>query len=74
MAPPVAIVTGGASGIGWGLVQHLVSLKWRVVIADVQPPKESMADTLFIQTDISSWEQQADMFKQVHSFGCNRGV
>ncbi|KAF4633701.1 hypothetical protein G7Y89_g4413 [Cudoniella acicularis] len=68
MAPPVAIVTGGSSGIGLALVQHLVSLEWSVVIADIHPPQESISNTLFIQTDISSWEQQANMFKQAYAW------
>lgn len=78
MTSPVAIVTGGSSGIGWALVQRLLSLGWRVVIADIHaPPKgESLPDddndddkTLFIKTDVSSWEQQADMFKRAYEWG-----
>ncbi|KAJ9497610.1 hypothetical protein H2202_007034 [Exophiala xenobiotica] len=68
MTPPTAIVTGGSSGIGEALVHHLVSMKWRVVIADVNPPKFSIADTIFIQTNIASWQEQADMFKQAYSW------
>jgi 15-hydroxyprostaglandin dehydrogenase (NAD) len=69
MAPPVAIVTGGASGIGFALVQHLISLGWSVVIADMHPPEESLSRALFIETDISSWEQQAEMFRQAYAWG-----
>jgi NAD(P)-dependent dehydrogenase (short-subunit alcohol dehydrogenase family) len=54
MASPVAIVAGGSSGIGLALVQQLVSQGWRVVIADMNPPRESISDTLFVKTDISS--------------------
>ncbi|KIX94737.1 uncharacterized protein Z520_09427 [Fonsecaea multimorphosa CBS 102226] len=68
MGPPTAIVTGGSSGIGNALVRHLVSLKWRAVIADINPPKESLPETLFIQTDISSWNDQAEMFKQAYAW------
>jgi len=68
MAPPTAIVTGGSSGIGEALVRHLVSLKWRVVIADINSPKEFIPDTLFIQTNIASWQEQADMFKQAYAW------
>ncbi|KIW35270.1 uncharacterized protein PV07_01974 [Cladophialophora immunda] len=39
MGPPTAIVTGGLSGIGNALVRHLVSLNWRVVVADINPPR-----------------------------------
>jgi NAD(P)-dependent dehydrogenase (short-subunit alcohol dehydrogenase family) len=69
MASPVAIVTGGSSGIGLALVQQLVSQGWTVVIADINPPRQSISDTLFVKTDISSWEQQADMFKQAYVWG-----
>lgn len=68
MSPPTAIVTGGSSGIGEALVRHLVSLNWRVVIADINAPKESIDDTLFIKTNIASWQEQADMFKQAHAW------
>ncbi len=33
--PPVAVVTGAASGIGLGIVRRLVSDGWTVVIADI---------------------------------------
>ncbi|EXJ75332.1 uncharacterized protein A1O5_02028 [Cladophialophora psammophila CBS 110553] len=69
MTCPIAIVTGGASGIGAALVEHLVSLGWNVVIADIHKPKHSLPGTLFVHTDVSSWEQQADMFKQAYAWG-----
>lgn len=69
MSPPVAIVTGGASGIGLALVKHLVSLGWMVVVADIQRPDGPVPETLFVQTDISSWDQQAAMFKEAYEWG-----
>ena len=69
MAAPVAIVTGGASGIGLALVKHLVSLGWKVVIADINPPKEAVQETMFIQTDVTSWDQQTEMFKKAYIWG-----
>ncbi|KIW97844.1 uncharacterized protein Z519_01428 [Cladophialophora bantiana CBS 173.52] len=69
MSTPIAIVTGGASGIGAALVEHLISLGWNVVIADIHKPKHSLPGTLFVHTDVSSWEQQADMFKQAYAWG-----
>lgn len=70
MSFPVAIVTGGSSGIGIGLVQHLRALKWRVVVADLNPPTETLDEnTLFIKTDISSWDQQAEMFRKAYDWG-----
>lgn len=79
MASPVAIVTGGSSGIGLALVQHLVSLGWRVIIADLSPPPPDLpllqnpdANATFIHTDISSWDQQVAMFAQAYAWGGQR--
>jgi 15-hydroxyprostaglandin dehydrogenase (NAD) len=70
MSDPVAIVTGGSSGIGLSLVEHLLQLKWKVVIADLKAPADfGDGAILFIKTDISSWDQQAEMFKQAYAWG-----
>lgn len=59
----VAIVTGGASGIGRGLVERFVTEGARVVIADVETSRgEELAtslgaNALFRQTDVSDPEQ-----------------
>lgn len=67
---PVAIVTGGASGIGAALVKHLQAKNWRVVIADVQEPSDDRTpDTSFIKTDVSSWEDQAELFQRAFEWG-----
>ncbi|OAL40402.1 hypothetical protein AYO20_00138 [Fonsecaea nubica] len=69
MSPPIAIVTGGSSGIGAALVEYLHSLGWNVVIADIHHPKHSLPGTFYVHTDVSSWEQQAHMFKQAYDWG-----
>ena len=69
MVKPVAIVTGGSSGIGLALAQHLVSLNWNVFVADVNPPKQEIPSITYIKTDIASWDQQAAMFKQAYESG-----
>ncbi|KAK5133844.1 hypothetical protein LTR08_007175 [Meristemomyces frigidus] len=81
MAPPVAIVTGASSGIGLALTHHLLARNWAVVMADLNAPKESLANTLFIQTDIASWAAQAALFAQAHAwhgrldfFAANAGI
>lgn len=78
----VAIVTGGASGIGAQLVAQLLSRGARaVVVADLHEPKDLGADTLFMPCDAS---QEADIhrvvahtkaqFGQVDIYCSNAGV
>lgn len=66
MAPPTAIVTGACSGIGLALTKHLLALKWFVFMADINPPPETLENTTFVRTDISSWAEQAALFKQAY--------
>ncbi len=74
----IAIVTGGAAGIGRALTHHLLSLKYRVVIADIDGAKcktvasELGNDVLAVQCDVSSWESNAAMFKQAFEWGGGR--
>ncbi|KIX07894.1 uncharacterized protein Z518_02548 [Rhinocladiella mackenziei CBS 650.93] len=70
-----AVVTGGCSGIGLGLVRHVLSKpNWRVVIADIRPeaysaisPSLDSARHIFIHADVASWESQVALFKQAKS-------
>jgi NAD(P)-dependent dehydrogenase (short-subunit alcohol dehydrogenase family) len=72
----VAIVTGGAQGLGRGMVERFVDAGARVVIADVNPEtgsalaKELGDTTAFMQTDVADAEQvQAAVDLAVDRFG-----
>jgi len=60
----IAVVTGGANGIGRGIVEALLADGARVVIADIEEPVldatvselESRGDVIGIRTDVSSAE------------------
>lgn len=47
----VAIVTGGARGIGGAIVQRLASEGAKVMIADLNPPAETGENVAFVKTD-----------------------
>jgi NAD(P)-dependent dehydrogenase (short-subunit alcohol dehydrogenase family) len=72
----VAIVTGGAGGLGRGIVETFVREGARVVIADVDAEQgEQLADelgpaALFVQADVADAEQvQASVDAAVERFG-----
>lgn len=70
MAPPVALITGGCSGIGLALAKHLLSKSWAVVLADINPPKEDLDpdNAKYIPCDVSSWDSQAALFASAYSW------
>ena len=78
MSKPVAVVTGAASGIGLAMTKHLLARGYRVAMADVNAQEgerlsaELGADTMFHQTDVSSYDQQAAMISQAFAWGGDR--
>ncbi|KAF3927985.1 hypothetical protein ABW20_dc0110256 [Dactylellina cionopaga] len=83
----VAIITGGASGIGLALATDLVSKNWNVVIADINPQtgeaaaKQLGSSAVFHITDVSSWDSQLSLFKstlekfgRLDFFAANAGI
>jgi NAD(P)-dependent dehydrogenase (short-subunit alcohol dehydrogenase family) len=72
----VAVVTGGASGIGRGIVERFLAKGAKVVIADVQRElgevlaSDAGADTLFHHTDVGDQAQVAELVTAtVEKFG-----
>ncbi|KAJ4990941.1 15-hydroxyprostaglandin dehydrogenase [Stagonosporopsis vannaccii] len=66
---PVALVTGGASGIGLATVKRLLALNWNVTVVDRQPIKERDLQAgrdrvLFVRADVSSYNDQSRAFAQ----------
>lgn len=83
----VAVVTGGASGLGEGLVRRFVAEGAKVVIGDVDSDKgkalaaELGSATVFVETDVSDLEQvgavvgaAVDTFGGLHVMVNNAGV
>lgn len=70
LSAPVALVTGGASGMGLSTVERLVELGWNVCIADMNAEmgKKHAArlgdKAFFVQVDVRDYEQQAAAFVQ----------
>ena len=75
----VAVITGGASGIGAATARLFVSEGARVVLVDLNEEKGTQfekelkalgAEALFIKANITSEEEVANIFKQtIESFG-----
>jgi NAD(P)-dependent dehydrogenase (short-subunit alcohol dehydrogenase family) len=69
----VIAVTGGASGIGLGIVRKLVLLKAKIAVADVsaRPAElENVQDLMYTKVDVSSREQVHNWVQSVvETFG-----
>ncbi|PVH84298.1 hypothetical protein DL98DRAFT_512677 [Cadophora sp. DSE1049] len=78
MSKPVALVTGGGSGIGLALTKHLLARGWKVVIADINDEvgkaleKELGSSSSFVRADVTVYSDQTAMFKHAFTWGGNR--
>ena len=78
MSKHVALVTGGASGIGLALTKHLLGQGWKVVIADMNEEvgkslvEELGANSSFVRADVTIFSDQIAMFKHAFIWGGSR--
>ncbi|MHA1983179.1 MAG: SDR family NAD(P)-dependent oxidoreductase [Candidatus Hodarchaeales archaeon] len=86
----VAVITGAASGIGFGLAEKAAQEQMKIVLADVEEEKLSIAEeklsnygirTLAVNTDVSSnssveklAKETIDTFDEIHLLFNNAGV
>ena len=79
----VALVTGGANGIGLACAQRLAQEGARVVIADIQKPATELGDIQFKETDITSaaaidelysWMSRQDAIPDIIISNAGRGI
>ncbi|KAJ5174155.1 uncharacterized protein N7482_000032 [Penicillium canariense] len=70
----VAIVTGGAAGIGLQMSKRLLSKGYRVVLADIdsargtESQKQLGDQTHFVHCNLADWDSQAAMFKKAYQW------
>jgi 15-hydroxyprostaglandin dehydrogenase (NAD) len=69
----VAIITGGAAGMGFAVAQELVKNDWRVALFDVNdetgsPAVASLGEgrSQFHRVDVTNYEQQQLAFEAIH--------
>jgi NADP-dependent 3-hydroxy acid dehydrogenase YdfG len=79
----IALVTGGASGIGLACAQRLAGEGARVVIADIQQPETETENIRFKETDITSaaainelygWVSQNNLIPDIIISNAGRGI
>src|SRR5436190_8002007 len=71
LAKKVAIITGGASGIGFAIVRQFIAAGALVLLADRRAAGAEVAKAAgaeFFQADVACEEEVAAMFSAAHKF------
>ncbi|WOD40359.1 SDR family oxidoreductase [Nodosilinea sp. E11] len=71
---PVALVTGGAQGIGFGIAEHLLTQGWHVAIADINPSSSTAAQAALAQFRESFRVMRCDVSQEKDVERCVRSV
>jgi 15-hydroxyprostaglandin dehydrogenase (NAD) len=65
---PVALITGGASGMGHAVAEALSRSSWRIAIVDLNADQSEQAfgpSALFIRADVTSYDDQLRAFETI---------
>src|SRR5689334_10818669 len=72
----VALITGGASGMGFAVAKELSESGWHVAIVDLNESQAEQAlatlgsSTLFVRANVSSYDDQVAAFQETkNAFG-----
>lgn len=70
MKKPIAVVTGGSSGIGYSICSRLAEEKYLVFNADIKPPEIGHSNNCrFIKCNVTSAEDVEKLSKEVQQAG-----
>jgi NAD(P)-dependent dehydrogenase (short-subunit alcohol dehydrogenase family) len=77
----VVFITGGSSGIGLATAHTFLALNARVIVGDLNPPAEPIANIKYVSCDITNWnslcsavQETVSEYGRLDVFVANAGV